>query len=402
MCIRDSAFAADADADTLHVINLLTREVRTVDLLPGDDPGRIAEDASGKIHVVLRGSGELLTVDVATLTTTRRSVCVEPRGVAHSPITDTVLVACRGGALLTIPAPGGGVISTVTLPDDLRDVVVDGDRVLVSRFRSAEILVVRAGVHTETLLPGRPEINAAAPDVGFMEPSVAWRMAPIPGGGAVVVHQRASTAPVRERSPGAYGGETAQEPCGHTAAVESVVSILLPGGGWASPMGTMIPGAALAVDAAVDDAAAGVALVVLAGNARIPGQPTVLHQWVEAMGECQFPGTSTEQGTPVAAAISPVHGGLVQTQDPPMLTMTQFGGVIALGESRGPDTGHQVFHANAGAGVACASCHPEGGDDGRVWLIGEERRRTPGLRFGLEGTAPFHCCLLYTSDAADE
>jgi mono/diheme cytochrome c family protein len=55
------------------------------------------------------------------------------------------------------------------------------------------------------------------------------------------------------------------------------------------------------------------------------------------------------------------------------------------------DTGHDIFHADAGGGIACASCHPEGGDDGRIWqfdLFGS--RRTPALRFGILGTEPFH------------
>jgi len=54
-------------------------------------------------------------------------------------------------------------------------------------------------------------------------------------------------------------------------------------------------------------------------------------------------------------------------------------------------TGHEVFHANTRSGVACASCHPEGGDDGHVWNFeptGE--RRTQSLGGGLLATAPFH------------
>ena len=31
------------------------------------------------------------------------------------------------------------------------------------------------------------------------------------------------------------------------------------------------------------------------------------------------------------------------------------------------DTGQALFHGNTGSFDACASCHPEGGDDGRTW-----------------------------------
>jgi cytochrome c peroxidase len=64
---------------------------------------------------------------------------------------------------------------------------------------------------------------------------------------------------------------------------------------------------------------------------------------------------------------------------------------IALpGESR-VDTGHELFHRDAGGGIACASCHPEGGEDGRTWkFAGTGERRTQALHVGLRDTAPFH------------
>jgi mono/diheme cytochrome c family protein len=53
-------------------------------------------------------------------------------------------------------------------------------------------------------------------------------------------------------------------------------------------------------------------------------------------------------------------------------------------------TGHALFHVPTHAGIACASCHPEAGEDGHVWRPPEGTRRTPTLRGGLKGTAPFH------------
>ena len=42
-------------------------------------------------------------------------------------------------------------------------------------------------------------------------------------------------------------------------------------------------------------------------------------------------------------------------------------------------------------GISCASCHPEGRDDGRTWLLEEGPRNTPMLATGfLSKTAPFH------------
>ena len=52
--------------------------------------------------------------------------------------------------------------------------------------------------------------------------------------------------------------------------------------------------------------------------------------------------------------------------------------------------GHALFHEGAGTGTTCASCHPEGGEDGHVWLFDVGRRRTQTLNGGIMTTAPFH------------
>jgi mono/diheme cytochrome c family protein len=55
------------------------------------------------------------------------------------------------------------------------------------------------------------------------------------------------------------------------------------------------------------------------------------------------------------------------------------------------DTGHSIFHRDTGNGIACASCHPEGTDDGRVWVFDDVgARRTQTLAVSIAETAPFH------------
>jgi cytochrome c peroxidase len=55
------------------------------------------------------------------------------------------------------------------------------------------------------------------------------------------------------------------------------------------------------------------------------------------------------------------------------------------------DTGHAIFHSRGGARLACASCHPEGVDDGRPWQFARHgTRRTQQIRGGILDTAPFH------------
>src|SRR6185503_13342452 len=97
----------------------------------------------------------------------------------------------------------------LNLDQDLRDVVVDGDRLLVSRFRSAQVLVVgRDGTVGEriTLAPFQ---NRVVHQNNMFEPSVAWRMVGKRGGGAAMVHQRGMHGTV-DRRPGGYGGPSCE------------------------------------------------------------------------------------------------------------------------------------------------------------------------------------------------
>jgi len=82
---------------------------------------------------------------------------------------------------------------------------------------------------------------------------------------------------------------------------------------------------------------------------------------------------------------------VVQSRQPAQLYLPGLDQKIDLASDSVADTGHAVFHANAGAGIACASCHLEGGDDGRVWTFDSSgERRTQSLRGGILGTEPFH------------
>ncbi|MFT3925840.1 MAG: c-type cytochrome [Myxococcales bacterium] len=64
---------------------------------------------------------------------------------------------------------------------------------------------------------------------------------------------------------------------------------------------------------------------------------------------------------------------------------------ISLNDTSAQDTGHDLFHANVGSGLACASCHGEALDDGHVWTFeGIGPRRTQNMRGGFLATAPFH------------
>jgi cytochrome c peroxidase len=65
--------------------------------------------------------------------------------------------------------------------------------------------------------------------------------------------------------------------------------------------------------------------------------------------------------------------------------------VVDLAGASVLDTGHELFHRDSGDGIACAGCHAEGGEDGRVWKFKPTGdRRTQALHVGISGTEPFH------------
>lgn len=100
-------------------------------------------------------------------------------------------------------------------------------------------------------------------------------------------------------------------------------------------------------------------------------------------------------GQAVAAAYDGEDQLLVQSREPAVLyIMTpdrqRVWKEIPLDSESREDTGHAIFHSNSGGFLACASCHAEGGEDGRTWQFIEGPRRTPSMRGTIANTAPFH------------
>ncbi len=399
--------AADPERDVLFVGNLdLPPALATIALRPGDEPGRLVEDAAHRVHVALRRGGALVTVDVSKGTVlARRDVCPAPRGVAYDAAADSVIVACATGELVTFDAAGGPATRTLSLGRDLRDVVVGPSELLVTRFRSGEVLHVDAKgtvTRTETLasieMPVVSGGGLGLKDLGTMTPAVAWRMRARSDGGANVVHQRGRTS-LLMTTPGGYGGIM---PCG--GAIHSAVTVV--GGGLTTPT-PAIDGVVLPVD--FDVAADGSIVVVSAGNAHTPSLPTLVRITAAAQSGNGSPCVGGEQlrpiGQPVAVAFASGNRLVVQSREPAGLSVLQaassggaevaFAPTAAAGSRE--DTGHAIFHSNSGSSLACASCHPEGGDDGRSWRFPFGARRTPSLRGTLAGTAPFH----WSGDEAD-
>ena len=290
--LRDGAtvVAADTDRDRVYVVNLsdgLGPKLRwSIALALHDEPGRLVEDGGGMVHVVLRKSGGLATIDpVAGKITMRRSVCAVPRGVVYDSSIDRLRVACAGGELVTFGPTSATPERTLKLDQDLRDVVVDGSRLMVSRFRSAEVIVLDAqGALVERIQP--PSFTNLQVHTGSsFAPAVAWRTVARPGGGAVMVHQRGMNGTLGTTMPGGYSGLS---PC--DTIVHSAITMVR--SGQRPVAGPAMPGFVLPVDVAVSSDGQRVATIAAGNghaqfNARklfIANVDDVTSEWSEGCG----------------------------------------------------------------------------------------------------------------------
>ena len=408
------AAVSDPDRDQVVTVDLDAMSiVSTASLARGDEPNRSAEDAAGRLHVVLRGGRGVAMIDTSTGKVFGRvPVCRHPRGIAYDAAADTVHVACAGGELVSYEPTEGQILRKVRLERDLRDVVVDGNRLLVSRFRAAELLVVESDGTVSAKLKPAPN-TARSPDGGFATaiPAVAWRTVASPDGGALMVYQSLLNSFV-PTTPGGYGSGT----CGGIISTSvSLLRVDRPGFTYEN-----LP-AVLPIDLATTSTRA---FAVASGAwtpTRVNGAlqpyviaqaPTVTTQEVRvSAAPCGTggPPPPPPQQTNVPVGAPTTDGGIVssgpqgrvvalafasnqlvlQTREPATLVMGSRS--IALpGRSR-KHTGHELFHLSTVSGIACASCHPEGAEDGQVWTFASlGPRRTQNVSGGISGTEPFH------------
>lgn len=420
--LRDgvTAVAADPDRNAVYVVNTKEPTVtHTIALLKGDEPGRLAEDGAGRVHVALRSGGALVTLDPALgVVTARRNVCPAPRGVAWDSTTDSVWVACATGELVSLPASGGAATTNWTVERDLRDIVIQSGALSVTEFRSAQVLRMGSTgtITRRDAMPSGLGQSAGQPAFAGFVPHVAWRAVEGPSGSMVIAHQEHSSQNIQTAILGGYG----QGP--ESGAVGSECTVL---GADGAVLSSLAIQAVLPVDVAVSPDGT-FAAVVGAGDSFASGLATLT---IVALGGTAPPQGSPDADAPVglpAAAPAPPFSNagvqlpagrqatavafdgrgnvLIQTREPASLWVIPVpsGGVNASGPWSTPnapielssltrdDTGHDIFHTSAGALIACASCHPEGGDDSHVWLLDSAQRRTPSLRGTVAGTAPYH------------
>ncbi len=409
---RDGQFAvaADPDRDKVFIVDVNTEQVTSVALQANDRPGRVVEGPDGVVFVIARGPNALLRVDSSTGGVTRKDqLCAAPSGIAYDAKQEQVVVACRSGQLVNIDPTTLETVRELVLDDDLRDVVVQGDELVVTRFSTTQVIVVDAA-GTPTRLG-----TLVAEQAGFAANS-GFRAVAVPGAGVAVVHQESTTAMLAGvGGPGGrvqyYGGSncagTLVQPAitlvGPSAANDSDANLL--GSATAATLQRMtkpLGSATGPLDLAVSRDGSKMALVAM-GNIWAESEPssrptlyvldTVLVQASAspvATTCSELPDAYRAYGQPVAVAFGEGNQYVVQSRQPAALEFGD-GRVVQLSDEAHESSALQLFYRNNGFGVSCASCHPEGEEDGHAWLFQAFGvRRTQALVGGLSQRAPFH------------
>jgi mono/diheme cytochrome c family protein len=406
-----AAVIADADRDRILMVDLATQGILGEVAVPNDEPGRIVEDGAGRVHVALRRGGAILTFTNGRSPEmlARRSVCAEPRGLTWDPATDLVHVACAGGELVSLAASGGAPVRTLRLDRDLRDVVVSGTRLVVTKFRSAEMMTIDAqgSVMARTVPPTVQRFGFDTSEDVFDDgiadavPTVAWRTIALPNNRVLVSHQRQVKGQLKTET-GGYGGG-----CGGKGPVESAMTVIDSG----LPPAAVAPFAsgALPVDIAVSPNGQMIAVATAGDN--MVRTTTIGTLGSRDQDKCgggggfpPFPGDprnpgpeGDELGTPTSVAFAPSNDLVIYYPEVPALVVrkvTTAGGgsdTIVLPGGFGYDAGRQLFHSQTAIGLSCASCHPEARDDGAVWKFeGFGIRRTQSLGGNILARGPYH------------
>lgn len=397
---------ADSGRDRVLIVNGSTRSVQTVvTLRAGDEPGRVIPGLNaGEFFVALRWGNAVAKVNYKGSLWRSPKICSMPRGLA---LTGTTLrVACAGGEVASLRATDLAVLSQGELNQDkdYRDLVTLSGRGFVTTYKGAALQEFSPTSFTTKYLGAASSPSAF---IGTGARAASYRFAPTAAAKTIAVgpsdllmlHQESFMGPL---SPETNGFACVN--CGGSVVRTAVTTFTLQAPS-TTPYAELrqtgqfeIPNAVVPIDITVSPDQAQIA-VVAAGNTT---HPVIVTSRKGAEARRITAGAS--RGV-IAAHFTANDQMVIQTRQPASLLFVSNTGTIladvALGGLSQVSTGAALFMQQQGAvAIACASCHLEGGDDGRTWNfstpIGQPRyappglRKTQNLRTSSAMTAPFH------------
>ncbi len=204
------------DNDSVAVIDVATRS-RLAEIAVGDAPRTIAFSGTGQAWIVNRDAASVSVVDPATLRvdrTLRLPAASQPYGIVFSPADRSAWITLSAtGEVVRLDPSSGAITARIAAGADIRHLAItaSGDRLLVSRFISAplpdEATARPKGVVDGVVHGGEVVVIDAA--LG----SVAGKV-------VLAVSDRADTALAARGIPN-YLGAAAIAPDGHSAWIPS-------------------------------------------------------------------------------------------------------------------------------------------------------------------------------------
>ena len=410
-------FIVNGDSGTISVVDAETYAV-VAEIAIGRDPRSVALSQDGsRVFVSAGGDGALIVLDAATLllaTTTR--VGHMPRGLVVSPPDGRVLVVNEGSGTLTILSQdGASVLQTLDVGPDPRAVAVsaDGERAFVpsflSRGEAGRVLVV--DLATDEVAPISSLIALAydegpdTPSSGRGMPNLLGAAALSPSGALFVGGLKSNTA----RGLYVSGEELSQR-----NRVRGVLARI--------DVGTLADDPAARIDTNDADSVSAIAFSPSGRYAYLAHRGLgALSVYDLAQASAQTPSDGAALQAVARIDVGDTPDGIVASPDGARLfvacTLARELVVVDVADPAAPSVvarvavteeplpaaianGKRLFSRSAGPRhsldgyIACASCHPDGGHDGRTWDFthaGEGLRNTIDLR-GRGGTAhgPVH------------
>jgi streptogramin lyase len=418
------AYAADADNRSLHAVDLASGEVATVPL--GATPEQVILIGHDRLAVTLRDANEVLLLERDATGIPRplasAAVPVEPFGLALSPRGELLVTSAWGNHLTSLHPETLERRWSLPLAREPRGVVVtpDGRRAFVTHLAGDAVTVVDLPERGAPAAPRRlPALGAryrnrvdSALGAGTLHPAAALAYAPVlsdDGARLFVPHLAEQNGADTARSiPGAYGGVPVEEETSvaSVAVIAASSERLL---GEPPPEAHPVAGAAsIAAGASVGFAVAPRAApsrharaAALAGDALLVaslGTGELVELDARALDPAMSPRRVFRVGEgPTGVDADPDAGiAVVWSQLSHALSVVDLRSgevetVEIAGDPLPPEVaaGRRLFLSERDRrisrdGRACASCHPDGRDDGLVWKLGAGPRQTPTLVGRLE------------------
>jgi DNA-binding beta-propeller fold protein YncE len=439
---RTVALVADEDDRSIHVVDVARRvEIGVTPL--AEKPEQILVARDGRVLVTLRDASQILALEAAG----PREATLKARCTVPTPVDPVALAATPDGASFVLTSGWAHAVSvlrasdlavarTSDVPREPRAVVVseDGKRAFVSHVLGAGMSVIdlATGQVSAVDAAGREESRfdstpprivggRRVPDATFRRSSGQGFALAMIGGMIVEPHVLVDPGQIEERS-GGYGEGVAGPPhipdllmvdeaTGAPVPVDrarqaDVEALFVRDSRLHEVPPCLLPRAVAA------NTADGTLLVTCLGSDLLlqfavdtPAGETVAserHRWEVAAGP-----TGVAYDPAGQAVVWSKFDGVVDFVPLPVGSMEEriahpLEPVARLALSRpaglvaGDDValGRRLFHAStdpriARDGRACASCHPDGRDDGLTWSTPDGPRQTPVLAGRLAKTAPY-------------